>query len=134
MSTFKITWTGFEALDNKLEKLAEAQTRLKAVCMLSAQDILNRGKEDGGMTPFRAGELRQSMAMSEIDDGAEVGYSAEYAPHVEYGHRQEVGRYVPAIGKRLVASYVEGQRYFQENVNEQGETFKQDITEQLEKM
>lgn len=134
MSTFKITWTGFEALDNKLEKLAEAQTRLKAVCMLSAQDILNRGKEDGGMTPFRTGELRQSMAMSEIDDGAEVGYSAEYAPHVEYGHRQEVGRYVPAIGKRLVASYVEGQRYFQENVNEQGETFKQDITEQLEKM
>lgn len=31
-----------------------------------------------------------------------------YASYVEYGHRQEVGRYVPAIGKRLTQSFVEG--------------------------
>jgi hypothetical protein len=30
---------------------------------------------------------------------------------VEYGHRQTPGRYVPAIGKRLVASWVEGQHF-----------------------
>lgn len=34
-----------------------------------------------------------------------------YASYVEYGHRQTPGRYVPAIGKRLVKSWVEGQ-YF----------------------
>lgn len=29
-------------------------------------------------------------------------------PHVEYGHRQKIGRYVPAIGKKLVAPFVRG--------------------------
>jgi hypothetical protein len=32
----------------------------------------------------------------------------KYASYVEYGHRQEPGRYVSAIGKRLKASWVEG--------------------------
>ena len=27
---------------------------------------------------------------------------------MDYGHRQEPGRYVPALGKRLVKSWVEG--------------------------
>lgn len=31
-----------------------------------------------------------------------------YASYVEYGHRQEPGRYVPAIGKRLKVSWVPG--------------------------
>ena len=35
-----------------------------------------------------------------------VGSNVEYAPYVELGHYQQPGRYVPAIGKRLVASYV----------------------------
>lgn len=32
-----------------------------------------------------------------------------YASYVEYGHRQKVGRFVPALGKRLVKGWVEGQ-------------------------
>ena len=32
----------------------------------------------------------------------------KYASYVEYGHRQEPGRYVPALGKRLKQSWVEG--------------------------
>lgn len=32
----------------------------------------------------------------------------KYASYVEYGHRQEPGRYVPALGKRLKESWVEG--------------------------
>lgn len=35
----------------------------------------------------------------------------EYASYVEEGHRQTPGRYVPAIGKQLVASWVEGQHF-----------------------
>lgn len=31
-----------------------------------------------------------------------------YAPYVEYGHRQQPGRFVPALGKRLKKSWVEG--------------------------
>lgn len=32
----------------------------------------------------------------------------EYASYVEYGHRQNVGRYVPALGKSLKQGWVEG--------------------------
>lgn len=32
----------------------------------------------------------------------------KYASYVEYGHRQEPGRYVASIGKRLVKSWVDG--------------------------
>ena len=32
----------------------------------------------------------------------------EYASYVEYGHRQTPGRYVPALGKTLKASWVPG--------------------------
>jgi len=32
----------------------------------------------------------------------------EYASFVEYGHRQEPGRFVPAIGKRLKKAWVDG--------------------------
>lgn len=34
--------------------------------------------------------------------------NTEYASYVEYGHRQTPGRYVPALGKRLKASWVKG--------------------------
>ena len=37
-----------------------------------------------------------------------VENTKEYASYVEYGHRQNVGRFVPAIGKRLKNNYVKG--------------------------
>lgn len=41
----------------------------------------------------------------------EVVNPVHYASYVEFGHRQEPGRYVPAIGKQLKVSWVEG-KYF----------------------
>lgn len=38
----------------------------------------------------------------------EVSNNVFYASYVEYGHRQTPGRYVPAIGKRLVNNWVDG--------------------------
>lgn len=38
----------------------------------------------------------------------EIVNPVEYASYVEFGHRQEPGRFVPAIGKRLKQSWVEG--------------------------
>lgn len=38
----------------------------------------------------------------------EIVNPVHYASYVEFGHRQEPGRYVPAIGKRLKKSWVEG--------------------------
>ena len=34
--------------------------------------------------------------------------ATEYAIYVEYGHRQQVGKYVPALGKKLKKGWVEG--------------------------
>ena len=40
-----------------------------------------------------------------------VGTDVGYAPYVELGHHQQPGRFVPAIKKRLVASFVQGKPY-----------------------
>lgn len=44
----------------------------------------------------------------------QITNTAEYASYVENGHRQTPGRYVPAIGKKLKASWVNG-KFFQKN-------------------
>lgn len=63
-------------------------------------------------TPRDTGELIGSIRQSVKGGEGEVGYTGEYAPHVEYGHRQNVGQYVPKLGKRLKAPFVEGQHFF----------------------
>lgn len=68
-------------------------------------------------TPVVTGDLRRSTIFEGVEKVGEtfestVSNNVEYAAHVEYGHRQEVGRYVPAIGKRLVQSYIPGQYIF----------------------
>jgi len=42
----------------------------------------------------------------------------EYASYVEYGHRQNVGQYVPTIGKRLKKPFVEGEFMMTVSVDE----------------
>lgn len=55
----------------------------------------------------RTSVLLNSIAHEQRDEDTEVvGTGVKYAPYVELGHHQEPGRYVPAIGKRLVASWV----------------------------
>ena len=60
-----------------------------------------------------------------------VGYTIHYAPHVEYGHRQKVGRYVPVLGKRLKASFVQGQYFLRKSVEETKPEFLNDLKETL---
>ncbi len=79
-------------------------------------------------TPAKTGFLRRGWTGgSDRDSGvyadtlpAEVGVdgytieiknTVEYASYVEHGHRQTPGRYVPAIGKRLKANWVEGKHF-----------------------
>ncbi len=59
------------------------------------------------------GTLKRSWQVTDIikkGDIYEISIfnPVEYAPYVEYGHRQEVGRFVPAIGKRLKNAWVPG--------------------------
>jgi hypothetical protein len=59
-------------------------------------------------TPVDKGFLRNSYETSFRPLEGTLRNTREYAPYVHYGHRQTPGRYVPAIGKRLVASFVPG--------------------------
>ena len=47
----------------------------------------------------------------------EIINPVEYATYVEYGHRQQPGRYVPALGKKLKQDWVPG-RFMMTNSKE----------------
>lgn len=56
---------------------------------------------------IRTSNLLNSISHAQMDENTEViGTNVKYAKYVEFGHWQEPGRYVPAIGKRLVRDYV----------------------------
>jgi len=61
-----------------------------------------------GLAPIAIGNLKNSMTseVNQQEKAVYVGTAVEYAPFVEFGHHQEVGRYVPQIGKRLVREFV----------------------------
>ena len=84
-------------------------------------------------TPVKTGDLRRSWQLiGPIFSGAEISIelrnSKNYASFVENGHRQTPGRYVPAIGKRLKASWVPGQHFLQKATKQTSNQMPQLIT------
>ena len=74
-------------------------------------------------TPVDTGHLRRSWRVQDAGfQGSgwviEIKNGIEYASYVENGHRQTPGRYVPAIGKRLKASWIPGQFFMKRSLNE----------------
>lgn len=96
-------------------ELSEALSRLSRVeaeraVTVAAFDMAKRAKQ---YTPRDTGGLVNSIRTEVHGATGVVGYGAEYAPHVEFGHRQNVGQYVEALGKRLKATHVQGQHFLQ---------------------
>lgn len=65
------------------------------------------------MSDKQGGTLRRGWTIGTVrKEGSnyviDVTNDVDYASYVEFGHRQTPGRYVPAIGKRLKGSWVEG--------------------------
>lgn len=107
-------------------ELVEFKKRLEA---LKANELLESMTKEAGnrllakvidRTPVDTGELRQGWFNKKnpsdvVTDGfnytTKISNNVGYASYVEFGHRQEPGRYVPAIGKRLKKAWVDGQ-YF----------------------
>ena len=58
-------------------------------------------------TPWITGTLRSSINTQVSPGRVTVGTNIKYASYVEYGHKQQPGRYVAAIGKRLVKGWVQ---------------------------
>lgn len=103
----QINTDALEAMQKKLGELM-AEESIKAlqeeILLEIGQRIMEATK---AKTPVDTGNLRGNWFLSDLKwhgDSLELELynNVEYAPYVEYGHTQEVGRYVPAIGKRLV--------------------------------
>lgn len=100
-------------LSKKLRSMSKI--RFDAVVKKNVTQMLNRARSGG--TPVDTGELRKSSGVS----NDEMGYIAEYAPHVEYGHRLVGGGWVP------------GQRFLKENANTQEAIYYQDLLNAIRK-
>ncbi|MBS6629033.1 MAG: HK97 gp10 family phage protein [Clostridiales bacterium] len=117
MDGIRIEWDNAEVLALEKKLLALSVIRLDAVLKKNITEIYNRAKSGG--TPVDTGQLRQSASVSMED--YEMGYSAEYAPHVEYGHRTRGGGFVP------------GQYYLKKNVETQRPILIEDLQKAIEK-
>ena len=78
------------------------------------------------LCPVDTGNLRNSITHDSdmSDQTAVIGTNVEYGKYVELGHRQDPGRYVPAIGKRLVADHVAPQPFLRPAVEDHKSEYK----------
>ncbi len=110
---------GIETLVDQLQKKSE--TDFKKVEAKNLLEMRNRAvssqSPSSGGTPVDKNELRQSVGV-DLNNGI-MGYTKDYAPHVEHGHRLKNG------------GYVSGQYYLQSNVNIQQPIFKQDLISKM---
>ena len=86
-----------------------------------------------GLAPVDTENLRNSIT-SEVDmsdKSVVVGTNVEYAPSVEFGHHQQVGRYVPAIGKRLVREFVPAKPFLAPAIEEHLDEYKSILESEL---
>ena len=91
------------------------EVQFNAVVKKNVTQMLNTARSGG--TPVDTGELRKSSGTY----GDEMGYTEEYAPHVEYGHRTRDGGYVP------------GQRFLKTNADTQAFIYYQDLKNAIKK-
>ena len=110
-----------QRLQKNLKQMNEI--RFYAVVAKQAADMVDRAaashNPDQGGTPYNTGEMLQSINKTGKGIAAEVGYTKEYAPHVEFGHRTANGGWVP------------GQHFLQNNVDIQRPVFKRDLQETI---
>ena len=102
-----------DKLAAKLRSMNEI--RFNAVVKKNVTQMLN-GARNGG-TPVDTGELRKSSSTY----GDEMGYTSEYAAHVEYGHRTKDG------------GWVNGQRFLKANADTQAFIYHQDLLNAIKK-
>lgn len=117
-------------LDIVLSDIQKAKDRALEICGATAERYAkdNIEKNHSVITSV----LVNSIAHEQRDSNTEViGTGVKYAPYVELGHHQEPGRYVPAIGKRLKASFVQGKPYLRPAVEDHRDEYAKIIKSEL---
>ena len=114
----------FKIVSDNTEEIKEQARQqllvaLEAVGLQAEADVKRK-------TPTDTGRLKNSIThdVDTSDNTAIVGTNTEYAKYVEYGHTQEVGRYVPKIGKRLKNAYVEPKPFLKNTIQENLKKYK----------
>lgn len=115
----------------KIDGMEESLKILREIGEVYDEEVLKEANDIGldfrddvrANTPVDTGDLRRSTNFDGTKKtgtsfNIEVYNNTEYVDHLEYGHRQEVGRYVPAIGKRLKKPFVKGYYMFRNAEND----------------
>lgn len=101
----------------------------------NALEIIGNKAADyaAGLAPVDTSNLKNSMTseVSQEEKAVYIGTNVEYAPFVEFGHHQEVGRYVPAIGKRLVREFVPAQPFLKPAIENHMDEYKHILESEL---
>lgn len=101
----------------------------------NALDIIGNKAADyaAALAPVQTGNLKGSMTseVSQQEKAVYIGTAVEYAPFVEFGHHQEVGRYVPAIEKRLVREFVPGKPFLKPAIQNHMDEYKHILETEL---
>lgn len=95
----------------------------------SEQEAENGSKVPSAMVFAKTLDVQRSANAYSVD----VVNHMHYASYVENGHRQEPGRFVPAIGKRLKKKWVEGQFFMKNSQSQFSEAWAGFLTSRLDK-
>lgn len=98
-----------------------------------ANRLMGNIKENTPIGRIKGGTLRGNWFLSNVIKKRnsyfiEIVNETHYAPHVEYGHRQIPGKYVPALGKKLKKSKVPGRKMMKISVEE----FRKNLPQELQ--
>ena len=134
--TIKIDTKGLDGLLDKVSRLSPEIDA--AVYTAMADEGLSWRDDVRDNTPVDTGDLRRSWELTGPDKKGlkfemDLANPLEYALYVELGHRQEPGRFVPAIGKRLVADYVPGSYMLRDGTRRLEETLKPAVQKEVRK-
>lgn len=120
---FGLSLDGIPALEKELNRMSSI--RWEAIRKKQTVQLLNRARASGG-TPVsteatRPGGPHGELRLSSGTSGEEMGYTKEYAAHVEYGHRTRNG------------GYVNGQYFLKKNVDVQRAIYRADLLNAIRK-
>lgn len=140
MANFNIE---FEGMDKLIRQFNEAPAKVEPIlqrAIVGTQFILQKHNLKDNPTPWKTGFLLQSFKFQVGKLFARYYPTAHYALAVHEGHSQTPGRYVPAIGKRLVADNVKGNPFMpkildksQDEINELFQEAVEVIAEEITK-
>lgn len=117
--------------EDNVDKILQATDE----AIYNALDLIGNKAADyaAGLAPVDTGNLKNSIT-SEVamdENAVYVGTNVEYAASVEFGHHQQVGRYVPQIGKRLVREFVPAKPFLAPAIENHLDEYKAIFEEEL---